>query len=158
MRGRKLTINLFKSIKENKIILVHLCMTHKKSCFGGQFSQAVKVVTKVCLTVWCSLEKLQKTWTESDFKGTIIQKCDGLRNINFVYSNKSAWHARKEKAANFPALGGVLDSTSSTSQLYSGTLLLPPQLSKAPRFGKPQAAQQVIMFLCSDFCMSSSYI
>lgn len=44
----------------------NLGTTNKNSRFGEQFSQAIKMVTEVFLTVLCSLEKLQKTWTEYD--------------------------------------------------------------------------------------------
>ncbi|KAM9646771.1 serine/threonine-protein kinase 31 isoform 1-T1 [Morphnus guianensis] len=53
--------------------------TSKNSCFGEQLSQAIKVVTEGCLTVPCSLEKLQKIWTEYDLAQERIQLC---RNVD----------------------------------------------------------------------------
>ncbi|KAM9302493.1 serine/threonine-protein kinase 31 [Morus bassanus] len=53
--------------------------TNKNSRFGGQLSQAIKVVTEGCLTVPCSLEKLQKIWTEYDWAQERIQLC---RNVD----------------------------------------------------------------------------
>ncbi|NWH56499.1 STK31 kinase, partial [Geococcyx californianus] len=47
--------------------------TNKSSCFGEKLSQAIKVVTEGCLTVPCSLEKLQKIWTEYDLAQERIQ-------------------------------------------------------------------------------------
>lgn len=60
----------------------NLGTTNKNSRFGEQFSQAIKVVTEVCLTVLCSLEKMQKTWTDYDLTSSkedlIMQKCGML--------------------------------------------------------------------------------
>ncbi|XP_010575957.1 PREDICTED: serine/threonine-protein kinase 31 [Haliaeetus leucocephalus] len=53
--------------------------TSKNSCFGEQLSEAIKVVTEGCLTVPCSLEKLQKIWTEYDLAQERIQLC---RNVD----------------------------------------------------------------------------
>ncbi|KFQ70952.1 Serine/threonine-protein kinase 31, partial [Phaethon lepturus] len=53
--------------------------TNKNSSFGEQLSQAIKVVTEGCLTVPCSLEKLQKIWTEYDLAQERIQSC---RNVD----------------------------------------------------------------------------
>uniref|UniRef100_A0A8C8E7L2 Serine/threonine kinase 31 n=1 Tax=Otus sunia TaxID=257818 RepID=A0A8C8E7L2_9STRI len=49
------------------------------SCFAAQLSQAIEVVTEGCLTVPCSLEKLQKIWTEYDLAQDRIQLC---RNVD----------------------------------------------------------------------------
>uniref|UniRef100_A0A663MJG0 Serine/threonine kinase 31 n=1 Tax=Athene cunicularia TaxID=194338 RepID=A0A663MJG0_ATHCN len=51
----------------------------KNSCFVDQLSQAIEVVTEGCLTVPCSLEKLQKIWTEYDLAQERIQLC---RNVD----------------------------------------------------------------------------
>lgn len=53
----------------------NLGSTHRYSSFGKQFSQAIKVIAGVRLTVLCSLEKMQKTWTEND----LTQKRIGQR-------------------------------------------------------------------------------
>ncbi|NXH74441.1 STK31 kinase, partial [Hydrobates tethys] len=53
--------------------------TNKNSRFGEQLSQAIKVVTEECLTVPCSLEKLQKIWTEYNLAQERIQLC---RNVD----------------------------------------------------------------------------
>ncbi|XP_050748435.1 serine/threonine-protein kinase 31 [Gymnogyps californianus] len=53
--------------------------TNKNSRFGEQLSQAIKVVTEGCLTIPCSLEKLQKIWTEYDLAQERIQLC---RNVD----------------------------------------------------------------------------
>ncbi|KFQ62163.1 Serine/threonine-protein kinase 31, partial [Pelecanus crispus] len=53
--------------------------TNKNSCFGEQLSQAIEVVTEGCLTVPCSLEKLQKVWTEYDLAQERIRLC---RNVD----------------------------------------------------------------------------
>uniref|UniRef100_A0A8C0EEK4 Serine/threonine kinase 31 n=1 Tax=Bubo bubo TaxID=30461 RepID=A0A8C0EEK4_BUBBB len=53
--------------------------TTKNSCFADQLSQAIEVVTEGCLTVPCSLEKLQKIWTEYDLAQERIQLC---RNVD----------------------------------------------------------------------------
>ncbi|XP_074999667.1 serine/threonine-protein kinase 31 [Calonectris borealis] len=53
--------------------------TNKNSCFGEQLSQAIKVVTEECLTVPCSLEKLQKTWTEYNLAQERLRLC---RNVD----------------------------------------------------------------------------
>ncbi|XP_075275265.1 serine/threonine-protein kinase 31 isoform X7 [Opisthocomus hoazin] len=52
---------------------------NKSSCFEEQLSQAIKVATEGCLTVPCSLEKLQKTWTEYDLAQERIRLC---RNVD----------------------------------------------------------------------------
>ncbi|NXS54942.1 STK31 kinase, partial [Brachypteracias leptosomus] len=49
--------------------------TNKNNCFEEQLSEAIKVVTEGCLTVPCSLEKLQKIWTEYDLAQERIQLC-----------------------------------------------------------------------------------
>ncbi|XP_026698862.1 serine/threonine-protein kinase 31 [Athene cunicularia] len=61
-----------KSLKERR-------HTAKNSCFVDQLSQAIEVVTEGCLTVPCSLEKLQKIWTEYDLAQERIQLC---RNVD----------------------------------------------------------------------------
>ncbi|KFQ98249.1 Serine/threonine-protein kinase 31, partial [Nipponia nippon] len=53
--------------------------TNKNSRFEEQLSQAIKLVTEGCLTVPCSLEKLQKIWTEYDLAQKRIQLC---RNVD----------------------------------------------------------------------------
>ncbi|NXT44988.1 STK31 kinase, partial [Pelecanoides urinatrix] len=53
--------------------------TNKNSCFGEQLSQAIKAVTEECLTVPCSLEKLQKIWTEYNLAQERLQLC---RNVD----------------------------------------------------------------------------
>ncbi|KFV01138.1 Serine/threonine-protein kinase 31, partial [Tauraco erythrolophus] len=53
--------------------------TNKNSQFWNQLSQAIKAVTEGCITVPCSLEKLQKTWTEYDLAQERIQLC---RNVD----------------------------------------------------------------------------
>ncbi|XP_074726483.1 serine/threonine-protein kinase 31 [Strix uralensis] len=52
--------------------------TTKNSCFADQLSQAIEVVTEGCLTVPCSLEKLQKIWTEYDLAQERIQLCRNM--------------------------------------------------------------------------------
>ncbi|NXO61012.1 STK31 kinase, partial [Aramus guarauna] len=49
--------------------------TNKNSHFGEELSQAINVVTEGCLTVPCSLGKLQKIWTEYDLAQERIQLC-----------------------------------------------------------------------------------
>ncbi|XP_042658177.1 serine/threonine-protein kinase 31 isoform X1 [Tyto alba] len=53
--------------------------TNKNSHFGEQLSQAIQVVTEGCLSVPCSLEKLQRIWTEYDLAQERIQLC---RNVD----------------------------------------------------------------------------
>ncbi|NXL07152.1 STK31 kinase, partial [Mesembrinibis cayennensis] len=53
--------------------------SNKNSRFEEQLSQAIKVVTEGCLTVPCSLEKLQKIWTEYDLAQKRIRLC---RNVD----------------------------------------------------------------------------
>ncbi|NXC38342.1 STK31 kinase, partial [Penelope pileata] len=50
----------------------------KNAGFGEQLSQAIKVVTEGYLTVPCSLEKLQKLWTEYDSAQEIIRLCKNM--------------------------------------------------------------------------------
>ncbi|KAM6314845.1 serine/threonine-protein kinase 31 [Aegotheles albertisi] len=72
--GTKLTslVAKVKALKE----LRHTC---KNSCSEEQLSQAIEVVTEGCLTVPCSLEKLQKIWTEYDLAQEVIPLC---RNVD----------------------------------------------------------------------------
>ncbi|NWX07342.1 STK31 kinase, partial [Caloenas nicobarica] len=51
---------------------------NKNTRSGEQLSQAIKAVTEGCLTAPCSLEKLQKIWTEYDLAQERIQLC---RNV-----------------------------------------------------------------------------
>ncbi|NXS42581.1 STK31 kinase, partial [Balaeniceps rex] len=60
-------------------VLKEVRHTNKNSHFGEQISKAIKVVTEGCLTVPCSLEKLQKVWTEYDLAQERIQLC---RNVD----------------------------------------------------------------------------
>ncbi|KAM6101198.1 serine/threonine-protein kinase 31 isoform 2-T2 [Theristicus caerulescens] len=53
--------------------------TNKNSRFEEQLSQAIKVVTEGCLTVPCSLEKLQEIWMEYDLAQKRILLC---RNVD----------------------------------------------------------------------------
>uniref|UniRef100_A0A8C9L953 Serine/threonine kinase 31 n=1 Tax=Pavo cristatus TaxID=9049 RepID=A0A8C9L953_PAVCR len=46
--------------------------------FGEQLSQAIKLVTEGNITVPCSLEKLQKLWTEHDLAQEMIQLCKNV--------------------------------------------------------------------------------
>nr|XP_021154727.1 serine/threonine-protein kinase 31 isoform X2 [Columba livia] len=52
---------------------------NKNTRSGEQLSQAIKAVTEGCLTAPCSLEKLQKIWTEYDLAQDRIQLC---RNVD----------------------------------------------------------------------------
>ncbi|XP_009947770.1 PREDICTED: serine/threonine-protein kinase 31 [Leptosomus discolor] len=52
---------------------------NKSNHFGEHLSQAIKVVTEGCLAVPCSLEKLQKIWTEYDLAQEKILLC---RNVD----------------------------------------------------------------------------
>ncbi|KAM6412696.1 serine/threonine-protein kinase 31 [Pluvialis apricaria] len=54
---------------------------NKNSRSREQLSQSIKVVTEECLAVPCSLEKLQKVWTEYDLAQERIQLC---RNVDEV--------------------------------------------------------------------------
>ncbi|XP_052551223.1 serine/threonine-protein kinase 31 isoform X1 [Tympanuchus pallidicinctus] len=47
----------------------------KNAGFGEQLSQAIKLVTEGNITVPCSLEKVQKIWTEYDLAQEMIQLC-----------------------------------------------------------------------------------
>ncbi|XP_042745167.1 serine/threonine-protein kinase 31 isoform X3 [Lagopus leucura] len=47
----------------------------KNAGFGEQLSQAIKLVTEGNITVPCSLEKVQKLWTEYDLAQEMIQLC-----------------------------------------------------------------------------------
>ncbi|XP_010156181.1 PREDICTED: serine/threonine-protein kinase 31 [Eurypyga helias] len=71
MKMRNLAAKL-KALKEVR-------RTDKKSHFVEQLSQAIKVVTEECLTVQCSLENLQKIWTEYDLAQERIRLC---RNVD----------------------------------------------------------------------------
>ncbi|NXL66705.1 STK31 kinase, partial [Chordeiles acutipennis] len=53
--------------------------TSKSGYSGEQLSQAIKAVTEGCLTVPCSLEKLQKSWAEYDLAQERIRLC---RNVD----------------------------------------------------------------------------
>ncbi|NXL31280.1 STK31 kinase, partial [Glaucidium brasilianum] len=61
-----------KSLKEIRYV-------EAKNSFVDHLSQAIEVVTEGCLTVPCSLEKLQKIWTEYDLAQERIQLC---RNVD----------------------------------------------------------------------------
>ncbi|NXJ74701.1 STK31 kinase, partial [Trogon melanurus] len=61
---------------------------NKKNCFEEQLSQAIKVVTEGCLTVPCSLEKLQKIWTEYDLAQDRIQLCRNVDETNELITKR----------------------------------------------------------------------
>ncbi|NWR72554.1 STK31 kinase, partial [Centropus unirufus] len=63
---------LVKALKEDR-------QTNQSSHFGEQLPEAIEVVGEGCLTVPCSLEKLQKTWTEYDLAQERIRLC---RNVD----------------------------------------------------------------------------
>lgn len=50
----------------------------KSAGFGEQLSQAIKLVTEGNITVPCSLEKLQKLWTEYDLAQEVIRLCENV--------------------------------------------------------------------------------
>ncbi|NXG58066.1 STK31 kinase, partial [Hemiprocne comata] len=52
--------------------------TNKSSHFEAQLLEAIKVVTKECLTVPCSLGKLQEIWTEYDLAQERIKLCKNV--------------------------------------------------------------------------------
>ncbi|XP_064300494.1 serine/threonine-protein kinase 31 [Phalacrocorax carbo] len=62
--------------------------TNKNSRFGEQLSQAIKIVTEGCLTVPCSLEKLQKIWTEYDLAQERIQLCRNVDETDALISKR----------------------------------------------------------------------
>ncbi|NXD83780.1 STK31 kinase, partial [Halcyon senegalensis] len=61
-----------KALKEVRYV------TKKNSCFEEHLSKAIQVVTEGCLAVPCSLEKLQKAWTEYDLAQERIRLCTSM--------------------------------------------------------------------------------
>uniref|UniRef100_A0A8C3CHA4 Serine/threonine kinase 31 n=1 Tax=Cairina moschata TaxID=8855 RepID=A0A8C3CHA4_CAIMO len=67
-----------RNLAANVKVLKEIRHAKKNAGFGEQLSQAIKVVTEGCLTVPCSLEKLQKLWTEYDLAQETIQLCQNV--------------------------------------------------------------------------------
>ncbi|NXK53908.1 STK31 kinase, partial [Chauna torquata] len=67
-----------KNLAANVKVLKEIRHAKKNAGFGEQLSQAIKVITEGCLTVPCSLEKLQKLWTEYDLAQEMIQLCKNV--------------------------------------------------------------------------------
>ncbi|KAI6074599.1 Serine/threonine-protein kinase 31 [Aix galericulata] len=67
-----------RNLAANVKVLKEIRHAKKNAGFGEQLSQAIKVVTEGCLTVPCSLEKLQKLWTEYDLAQEMIQLCQNV--------------------------------------------------------------------------------
>ncbi|XP_035175209.1 serine/threonine-protein kinase 31 [Oxyura jamaicensis] len=67
-----------RNLAANVKVLKEIRHAKKNAGFGEQLSQAIKVVTEGCLTVPCSLEKLQKLWTEYDLAQEMIQLCKNV--------------------------------------------------------------------------------
>uniref|UniRef100_A0A8B9PCB0 Serine/threonine kinase 31 n=1 Tax=Apteryx owenii TaxID=8824 RepID=A0A8B9PCB0_APTOW len=67
-----------RSLVANVKVLKEIRHTNKNTRFGEDLSQAIQVVTEGCLTVPCSLEKLQKTWVEYDLAQEMIQLCKNV--------------------------------------------------------------------------------
>ncbi|XP_068530300.1 serine/threonine-protein kinase 31 [Anas acuta] len=67
-----------RNLAANVKVLKEIRHAKKNAGFGEQLSQAIKVVTEGCLTVPCSLEKLQKLWTEYDLAQEMIQFCQNV--------------------------------------------------------------------------------
>ncbi|XP_032299076.1 serine/threonine-protein kinase 31 isoform X2 [Coturnix japonica] len=64
-----------KDLAANVKVLKETRHAKKNAGFGEQLSQAIKLVTEGNITVPCSLEKLQKLWTEHDLAQEMIQLC-----------------------------------------------------------------------------------
>ncbi|KAM9387489.1 serine/threonine-protein kinase 31 [Phaethornis superciliosus] len=62
--------------------------SNKSSRFEEQLSQAIKVVTEGCLTAPCSLEKLQKIWSEYDLAQERIQLCTSVAERDELITNR----------------------------------------------------------------------
>ncbi|XP_068791220.1 serine/threonine-protein kinase 31 isoform X2 [Struthio camelus] len=67
-----------RSLAANVKVLKEIRRTNKNTRFGEDLSQAIEVVTEGCLTVPCSLEKLQKIWVEYDLAQEMIQLCKNV--------------------------------------------------------------------------------
>ncbi|NWJ05268.1 STK31 kinase, partial [Crypturellus undulatus] len=67
-----------RSLVANVKVLKEIRHTNRNARFGEDLSQAIEVVTEGCLTVPCSLEKLQKTWVEYDLAQEMIQLCKNV--------------------------------------------------------------------------------
>ncbi|KGL88747.1 Serine/threonine-protein kinase 31, partial [Charadrius vociferus] len=63
--------------------------TNKNSRSREQLSQSIKVVTEECLSVPCSLEKLQKIWTEYDLAQERIQLCRNVDEIDELIAKRN---------------------------------------------------------------------
>ncbi|NXG33992.1 STK31 kinase, partial [Dromaius novaehollandiae] len=75
---RKYVGTKMRSLVANVKVLKEIRHTNKNTRFGEDLSQAIEVVTEGCLTVPCSLEKLQKTWVEYDLAQEMIQLCKNV--------------------------------------------------------------------------------
>ncbi|NXV27731.1 STK31 kinase, partial [Rissa tridactyla] len=62
--------------------------TNKNSRFREQLSESIIVVTEGCLTVPCSLEKLQKIWTEYDLAQERIRLCRNVDEIDELIAKR----------------------------------------------------------------------
>ncbi|XP_063179972.1 serine/threonine-protein kinase 31 [Chroicocephalus ridibundus] len=62
--------------------------TNKNSRFREQLSESIIVVTEGCLTVPCSLEKLQKVWTEYDLAQERIRLCRNVDEIDELIAKR----------------------------------------------------------------------
>ncbi|KAM6134767.1 LOW QUALITY PROTEIN: serine/threonine-protein kinase 31 [Pterocles gutturalis] len=67
-----------RSLAANVKALKEVSQTNKYSNFAEQPSQAIKVVTEGCLTVPCSLEKLQKIWAKYDLTQEQLWLCGNV--------------------------------------------------------------------------------
>uniref|UniRef100_A0A8V0XFW0 Serine/threonine kinase 31 n=1 Tax=Gallus gallus TaxID=9031 RepID=A0A8V0XFW0_CHICK len=67
-----------RDLAANVKVLKEIRHAKKSAGFGEQLSQAIKLVTEGNITVPCSLEKLQKLWTEYDLAQEVIRLCENV--------------------------------------------------------------------------------
>ncbi|XP_021243979.1 serine/threonine-protein kinase 31 isoform X2 [Numida meleagris] len=67
-----------RNLAANMEVLKEIRHARKNAGVGEQLSQAIKLVTEGNITVPCSLEKLQKLWTEYDLAQEMIQLCKNV--------------------------------------------------------------------------------